>query len=220
MKIRFIGDVHGQWKQDYFPKLEGCDRSVQVGDMGVGFLYRINPEDPYGVRLPSPPPSLGDFPGKHEYIRGNHDNPLVCRQDPNCIPDGTYRDGVFYVGGGLSIDREYRTEGIDWWRDEELSYAEFEKIIDVYRQLRPAIVVTHECPDEVAGAMMAALNRIKFNDFSRTRQAFQRMLEIHQPKIWIFGHWHVSMNFKYGPTNFVCLGIGETIDIETDDFLV
>lgn len=37
MKIRFIGDVHCKWSK-YEKLIKGCDRSVQVGDFGVGFI--------------------------------------------------------------------------------------------------------------------------------------------------------------------------------------
>lgn len=210
-RVRFIGDVHGVWNYDYYPHLRDCETSVQVGDMGVGFIL----ED--GV--PSPPPDLARFPGCHRYIRGNHDNPQECAKDPHWIPDGLYQDGVFYVGGGLSIDREYRIEGRTWWPDEELSHQELGRVVDFYTAVQPRVVVSHDCPEEVAGAMMAAFNRVKFDDGSRTRQAFQVMLERHQPKLWVFGHWHVSLDFRWGPTRFVCLGIGEAKDIDLDEYL-
>ena len=74
--------------------------------MGLGFS---------GVYLPH------DEVMNHKFIRGNHDDPQACREHPYWIKDGLIENDIMYIGGAWSIDREYRTEGVSWWRDEELS---------------------------------------------------------------------------------------------------
>jgi hypothetical protein len=54
---------------------------------------------------------------------------------------------------------------------------------------------------------------------TRTSQALQSMLEIHQPDIWIFGHYHVAREFqtlKY-ETKFVCVPELGTYDLDTEN---
>lgn len=211
-KIRFIGDVHGKFKR-YRELIRDVPFSIQVGDMGVGFMGFRGGE----LRPLTNPPHDAMAEGRHLFIRGNHDNPEVCRRQEFWIPDGSLVDGIYCLGGASSVDRAYRTEGLDWWADEELSYAELDLMIDEYATLKPEVVVTHECPDSVAGELMRAMNRTKFEDGSRTRQALDRMFAIHQPKMWFFGHWHVSARFDMAGTKFACLNELEYVDVDLND---
>ena len=156
--------------------------------------------------------TLGALGAGHRFIRGNHDNPATCRTLERCIPDGTYdaKSGTFYVGGGLSIDKRYRVEGVSWWRDEELSYAESLRALDVYADTRPDIVVSHECPESVA---LALFPFYRGSGRSVTRHALQAMLDTHRPAVWIFGHWHVSIRRNIGGTHFRCLNELETMEL-------
>jgi hypothetical protein len=49
---------------------------------------------------------------------------------------------------------------------------------------------------------------------TRTGDFLQRLLEIHQPDEWYCGHWHHTMQYKYGRTMFQCIGILDYIDVE------
>lgn len=207
--LRFIGDVHGHWAA-YKRAIRDVPFSIQVGDMGVGFFrYRHG-----GVAPTSNPPFDSMAKGRHLFIRGNHDNPQVCRRQRFWIPDGSMVDGVFCLGGAVSMDRAYRTEGMDWWADEELSAEELEHHVARYAGLKPDIVCTHECPDSIASTVMSAYRIGRIDDGSRTRPALERMLQLHQPRLWVFGHWHRSIVVSRGRTTFRCLGELECIDVE------
>lgn len=205
--MKFIGDVHGKFGQ-YKELIRDVPESIQVGDMGVGFMtwdgrYRENP-----------PHYLMTRDGAdHRFIRGNHDNPEVCRRQSQWIPDGSVHKGVFCVGGGLSIDRMYRVEGLSWWPDEEIAEADWEPILADYAALKPEVVVTHDCPESIARDILATFNMVKIHDPSITRVMLQRMFETHQPEVHIFGHWHQSIKIKSGRTTFICLNELETFDI-------
>ncbi|PWJ12118.1 hypothetical protein [Jannaschia seohaensis] len=103
--MRIIGDIHGR-RDLYARALAGAKESVQIGDFGMGFI----PEE-----------DLATWPGGpgHKFFRGNHDDPALCRAHPAHLESGPYGN-LFVVGGGWSIDREYRTPGVTWWPDEEL----------------------------------------------------------------------------------------------------
>ena len=207
--MRYIGDVHGKFTR-YKKLIKDVDASVQVGDMGVGFFKGYN----YGVKIPtSNPPFDHMSKGNHRFIRGNHDNPAVCKQQRFWIPDGHFEDETFFVGGALSIDRAYRIPDYEWWEDEELSYADLLDIQEKYLDLKPKIMITHDCPEFVSDQVMKTHNMTKFNDPSRTRQAFQSYWEMYQPEIWIFGHWHVSTDIQLKNTRFICLAELEYIDL-------
>lgn len=199
--ITFIGDVHGKI-DEYLNIIEKTEMSIQLGDFGVGFnSYENDLLVDITMRM-----SNGFF------IRGNHDNPKKVKQLKSYIPDGTYWQDqeMFFVGGGLSIDRMLRTEGVDWWPDEELSQQKLQNILDSYMNIKPRIMVSHECPETVARLM---LNTNKVEYPSITRQAFEAMFCEHQPEYWIFGHWHQSFQMKVNGTNFVCLDELETFTL-------
>lgn len=199
-KILFIGDVHGKWDQ-YARILEiyHPEHSVQVGDFGIGFANE-EPEHLEQVRY-----AMDNFGSDNRYIRGNHDNPQACADDPRWIPDATYDEetGIFYLGGALSIDRAWRIEGSTWWANEELSYDALFQAIDLYEQAKPRIVVSHEVPESVVHLFFNWYQKEQFT--SRTRHALDSMRTIHEPEIHIFGHWHHSVDQVVGKTRFVCL---------------
>lgn len=210
--IRLIGDVHGKNKR-YREVIRGCPRSIQLGDMGIGFLHYGG--DRHG-QFQQNPPFDAMAEGNHRFIRGNHDAPIACRKHKFWIPDGTVEDDIMFIGGAVSIDREFRIKGYSWWEDEEPSIPELLTMVDVYKMIKPKIMVTHEVPESVAKVMCEASGSPKFNDGSRCRQAFQSMFEIHQPQLWLGGHWHRSFNRIINGTRFIILNELEWIDLDTD----
>lgn len=213
MKTRFIGDVHGKFQQYKKIIAQAGGPTIQVGDMGVGFKVRgADGEDRWSA---NPPHARMVEDGPHRFIRGNHDNPDVCSRHSQWIPDGTLMttadNKVMFIGGALSIDKAFRTEGYSWWADEELSDKALWLLVDRFVKERPDIMVTHECPELVAEKLMANVGKLDIP--SRTRQAFSSMLSLHQPKLWIFGHWHMSWEGVIDGCKFVCLN-----ELECKDF--
>lgn len=176
----FIGDVHCKFNK-YMDIISSMDESIQVGDFGIGFHEIPYPES-YNLN--------------HKFIRGNHDNPTVCRNHPNFIKDGELYKDIFCVGGAFSVDYRKRNNGIDWWEDEEVSYSEASVILETYENIKPLIVVTHDCPEII---MEEVYNKTK------TRQLLNAMFEVHKPDVWIFGHHHISIEKKINKTYFKCL---------------
>lgn len=201
MKIRFIGDVHGHF-EEYNELIRIACPTIQVGDLGVGFG---------GERKLKMAP-------KDRFINGNHDNPTLCRDHPNFIAPTDSYHGVYAVGGGYSIDKHIRTPGLDWWPDEELSYATLCEVIDDYECNKPSTVVTHEPPAFLARSLCDAIGSRTVYPSSRTSMAFQKMFELHVPKLWVFGHWHTSWRAEISGCQFICLDILQTVDLDTGDY--
>lgn len=206
----FIGDVHGKYGpyKTLLKKFKGKD-TIQVGDMGVGFK-RIRPHIDDVVFDQNPPYDLM-VKYNSRFIRGNHDNPDVCRNHTQWIPDGHVEGDTMFIGGGLSIDASMRIEGVSWWRDEELSYGEFMEMREKYLDIKPKVMVTHDCPEIVAKELF--LGHYKMEYPSRTGQAFESMWLEHKPDIWIFGHWHVRKDQVLLGTRFICLEELGTIEL-------
>ena len=215
MKIHVIGDVHGKTNEycNLLKRIPEGERSFQLGDMGLGFK---------GVGLP-PPGQSAPNPDFHKFIRGNHDSPEKCRQNPQYIGDWGYHTGysLFWIAGASSIDRDMRIEGISWWRDEELDDRTFKMVYDLYVSKQPRFVFSHECPIKANQVLLYDLMGPYFFakqqlQASRTCAALQGLLDAWAPEEWIFGHYHVDKEFKVPGyrTKFRCVGELSTYELE------
>jgi hypothetical protein len=81
------------------------------------------------------------------------------------------------------------------------------KARELYREIKPDIVLTHDCPDEVSLRILDA-NQRKYENL--TGWALQELFNIHQPQKWRFGHYHKSWNMNISGTDFRCLNELET----------
>lgn len=202
--IRFIGDVHAKF-DEYVKILPDDDRvlSYQVGDFGIGFA--------------TPPDTQVKRTHCDWFIRGNHDNPALCSEHEGYIPDGLYNPfyDVMFVGGAESVDRHMRTEGLDWWADEQLSIERLGDFTERYIAEEPSIMVTHDAPDPICAYVLG------FHPYhlSRTQQALGAMWSFHKPKLWVFGHYHKHFDQVYEGTRFLCLPELAYADIDIDEYM-
>ena len=208
--MRFIGDVHGKWltyrNQIHNPRY-GCTQSIQVGDFGMGYRQSLG-------FIKDTIKDMRRDGHSHRFIRGNHDSPQECSKNPQWIKDGTIEGDMMFVGGAHSIDRDFQTFQGTWWEDEELSYDQCGDMMDVYNKHLPKIMVTHDGPDQV---MRYFFKFYQNPNESITRQLFESMFSHHQPKLWVFGHWHEPRDEVIMGTRFVCLPELAYIDIDLND---
>jgi hypothetical protein len=206
MPIRIIGDVHGK----YIPYAKICKdaelkglHTLQIGDMGFNFGHFKH---------------FGLEPDKHFFFGGNHDNYDTIKDCPNNIGDFGLVPGYsdfFFVRGAYSIDKAYRVEGRDWWAEEELDMSLCYKALEEYKSKRPDTMITHDCPDCSRDWMIKhKLSMSSRTINTRTGQILQAMFEYHQPRIWIFGHWHQDVSFDIQGTKFICLDELSHLDLE------
>jgi len=191
--IRIIGDVHGKFKQ-YRKLTRGIEASLQVGDFGfrgehMRHLKYRNSE-------------------RHKILFGNHDD-YAFLNHPHSLGNHGMWNGIFTIRGAYSIDQWHRTEGLSWWREEQLTYAEMLKALDDYIEAKPKIVVTHDCP-EFLYPFMGYLPEKR----NHTSQFLSNVHEAHQPDLWVYGHHHKSDTKFFKGTKFVCLAELEYLDIE------
>lgn len=207
--IKIIGDVHGKtgaYKRLVRDMAPG-QRSIQVGDMGLGFSGVV----------------LHEMPDDHKFFRGNHDDPAKCRASNHYLGDYGFlpEDNLFYIAGAFSIDRAWRVEGESWWPDEELSYPKLWAAVKFYEEVKPKYVISHECPTAAAITLLSDMIGPYFDAKkdcanSRTSQAMQTMFESHRPSEWVFGHYHVSKSFEMFGTKFTCVPELGVYDLETE----
>lgn len=189
--ITLIGDVHGKYKR-YHEIIREKDRNpytIQLGDFGFTYQTLDNVE-----------------PNRHKILGGNHDNYDRIVGYPHYLGDYGFASlnniSFFYYRGAYSIDRMYRTIGIDWWEQEQLKIEDFMKARDLYTEVKPDIVLTHDCPEEIIPYLLPIGSKVYQNT---TSWALNELFNIHQPKIWRFGHYHLSWTMKVNGTEFKCL---------------
>jgi predicted phosphodiesterase len=202
-KLFIIGDVHG--KIDAYWKL----------------LKRLQKENPGNIIKTI---QLGDFGFKKQHlwflenidysfnkiVFGNHD------WYPGVLLDHSLKDwshqfllnkSIFTIRGAWSVDQWNRTEGIDWFREEEIPYNKWDEIIDNWILHKPNIVISHDCPHSIRKTLFG------ISDKSLTSSGLEALLDLHKPHIWIFGHHHRSINQIIEGTQWICLKELEYIEI-------
>jgi hypothetical protein len=198
MSLHFIGDIHGRIPE-YLKLLNGLpsgSRSIALGDLYIGWP---------GVVVPELAP-------EHKFIRGNHDDPALCRNHPNFLGDYGYLqdNNLFFVSGALTASWRVLGNSKFWYRDEELSDPDLNEAITRYKETRPKLVISHTAPSEAARQILKDLGGSYFlskegDSESRTSRALQEMSEAHQPQAWYFGYFHINREFVVGETKFRCL---------------
>ena len=204
MSITLIGDVHGKYEH-YHKIVRQTERhpyTLQIGDFGFKYDTLKNVDST-----------------RHLILPGNHDHYDTCYNHPHFLGDYGYtslnRIDFFYYRGAYSIDRQYRTIGIDWWENEQVSIDQFMKARELYRSIKPEVMITHDCPQDIALQMLEPGQRAYENI---TSWALQELYNIHQPKLWFFGHWHRAVKIQHGNTQFVCLNELETYTLTKDSY--
>jgi predicted phosphodiesterase len=200
MNLRLIGDLHCDVEaiMSMMKTLPEYELTIQVGDCGIGFGMEEIIE-----RYCTTPLLI---------LQGNHDNPNIFRD----ITYGLDRFGVikvegfkiFYVAGAHSMDYQSRTEGLDWWGNEELSWDEQRQCLGLWEDNKDCdLVISHDCP--LPGCLQMSHDLVE----TTTRALLYEMLKIQSPPRWVFGHWHRSHSFKMYNTSFQCLNIKEELVI-------
>lgn len=156
----FCGDIHGDFRtllsKLFEAKVSNTD-VVVVGDIGIGFpgtdrlieLLRYSNHSLYLIREEV-----------HIYcIRGNHDDPSRFNKTKRLVdfaPIYLVKDydvlkleasNVLCIGGGFSIDKDYRIAyGWQWWEDEgvKVNKKRIKKIIP--KGIDSLCVATHSAP--------------------------------------------------------------------------
>jgi hypothetical protein len=130
----------------------------------------------------------------------------------------------FFVRGAFSIDWQFRQE-YDlanntkcWWAEEELSYAQMTRCLAEYSVIKPDTVISHDCPVSVSRKISNGKILINYGydpeTFeTNTGRLLQAMFEKHQPKIWVFAHYHKKVDTVINGTRFVCRPEFGTFDL-------
>lgn len=199
--IRLQGDIHGHYRQ-YLENVKGIEYSVQLGDFGFEYDILDNLD-----------------PAKHKVNSGNHDNYDKITNYPHYLGDfgQLFLNGIaiFFIRGAYSVDKQWRLPGVSWWEQEELTASQGYKCIELFKQVKPNIVVSHDLPFQCVQAGCVT-NTWKLTP-SRTSALLSACFFEYQPKLWIGGHHHTDWTKVINSTRFICLDELSWLDISAED---
>lgn len=212
--IYLTGDTHAtldiQKVCDFF-ELESLRRPLTkedyliiLGDVGVCWDGGI--QDNWVKEL------LSELPVTTLWIDGNHENFDLLENYPTVKWNGgmvhqiatdilhlmrgyCYEiDGkiIWTFGGGYSIDKMHRTEGISWWSQEMPCAVEYERGIQNLEKsnFRVDYILTHTAPRSVVEKMCSDI----IPGEEELQYYLQKISEVTEFKNWYFGHWHMDID--------------------------
>ena len=197
--IYIHGDNHGKWDRlfDLIDRGNITDATlIGVGDVGIGF--KIKEKQDRELELLNNRFKKRNI--QYITIRGNHDDPSyfdgsVKLSHFELIPDYTLRElngeTFLFVGGAISIDRQFRKVGSSYWTDEVFVLKpELIKKCDV--------LIAHTAPYWVGPFDKQGLESwcIKdvhlWDECKKERMDADELVKLSQPNRSYHGHFHIS----------------------------
>lgn len=190
-KVLIVGDVHEEFaKLNRLINKRKPEVVIATGDFRLWEKHILRNElKPQGAKIYA-------CEGNHENFKlirelresvNNRQIPIEVVEDVYYMPRGTViaLNGfkLLFIGGAESHDKEYRTEGIDWFPEESITPE------DIYNlpKGKVDVVISHCAPDfvreaigftEIKGGHSSALLGYVFEDY--------------KPDLWYFSHYHID----------------------------
>ena len=98
---------------------------------------------------------------------------------------------IFTFGGAESYDKEYRLDGISWWKEEIPNYKEVQEALNNLEKVnnKVDIILTHTCPHIFSYQLIHGISK------DPTENILDEFYKILNYKKWYFGHWHIDKEF-------------------------
>jgi hypothetical protein len=205
MKILVVGDLHGNIHAAKnaiaIAKREKCTCIIQVGDFGfwdnipgATYMWEVQKQ----ARLADIPVFV--IPGNHD----DYDYLYMCESEHKRDQDGFVRiashlhfaprglvwgwegKNFLALGGAVSVDRDSRVVGQDYWYEEEILDAEVDRTIANAEGLDIDYFITHDCSNRTPfGFQIIPDFKSQLN-----REKIDRVLDAVRPKFQFHGHMH------------------------------
>jgi hypothetical protein len=98
---------------------------------------------------------------------------------------------IFTFGGAESYDKEYRIDGISWWKEEIPNYTEVNEALTNLEKVNNCvdIILTHTCPHTFSYELVHEISK------DPTETILDEFYKTVKYRNWYFGHWHISKCF-------------------------
>lgn len=212
--ILITGDIHAnqrKWMREIEPNLKKGDVLIVAGDFGFGFWDGVYwPQEMFFDHIAEQEYTLLFIDGNHEHFdklnslpvsqwnggkvhRIRHNVIHLMRGEMFEIEDVS----IFTFGGGYSVDKARRTEGISWFEQEMPTNDEYlaaRNNLDACDN-RVDYIITHTCPTESVaylatyGGHGISKNVVDERPLTDFLQGVTNNLDY---KIHYFGHFHID----------------------------
>lgn len=101
---------------------------------------------------------------------------------------------ILAIGGANSIDKAHRTEGVSWWKQEDISYAETESCFNELAEKGYDLdyVLTHTCPSSIIEEFLWMTPYNSGKKHCHTAEFLDEIYNRIEFKSWHFGHMHMD----------------------------
>lgn len=201
--IYLTGDTHGDTHRFTHIKYSKDDYIIILGDFGM--IWGSNESELN---------CLAKKNGNFLFIDGNHENFNRIEKLPTKemfgADVGYVRDNVFHLrrgrvydiegksflafGGARSIDKDMRTENVDWWPQELPTREDFNTAINnlARRDFAVDYILSHTLPEEQANTHLALQGETKRRFLDTTEKMLSKIVaKTNFTKLYC-GHWHVN----------------------------
>jgi predicted phosphodiesterase len=245
-RLLIAGDTHGNL--DWIRTLSklaarhGCAGVVQLGDFGFWpdqQELKSNGRSVINDRWLDAVASTAEF---HKIwwrvIDGNQDAHQLARDAFPSDANGVrpIRDGVLdwadrgavwewcgvrfgALGGAVSIDQEWRTEGLSWWATEAITDIEVNTLIEHAGPDGVDVLFTHDAPLLPDGIPPLA-NEAKRSSCDHSTGQVLRAVDVLDPKLLLHGHYHKRYSGLYGTTRLEGLASDEQSSRRGESWLI
>lgn len=213
MNIYITGDIHGDINRINVIK-EVCkanntttdDLLILLGDVGINYYQDLRDRIRKDL-LSKIPITFLCVNGNHEIKPQHTDKYTEKRMFGNMVyyePDYPnvlfLKDGERYtingksylvLGGAYSVDKDYRIRrGWNWFKDEQLTPEEQEKILNYVKGREYDIILSHTCPDtwQPRELFLPMIDRSTVDN--RTELWLEKIKNNISFQNWYFGHFH------------------------------
>lgn len=231
--LYITGDCHGSMERFDQIRFEPNSKVIVLGDFGAIFFNDRMTQPIEEIEKPILK-YLSGLDCEILFIDGNHDNIDRLKDLPEVYRYGNkvgeVAHNVFYLkrgnvytiegktfmcmGGATSIDRGIRTEGVNWWKDENPNSGEWFKLYSELTRYNNKVdyVLTHTPPAHIVTPILKYEYMTTYHTpeymiedgiINKVNCPTARTLDIVSSKIdfniWFFGHMHKNITFKEYP---------------------
>lgn len=218
-KIIITGDTHADISR--ILKIDDSEMTkndivIILGDFGV--IWGDSERTEYCLKV------LGEKNFTTAFLDGNHENFVeIARLEKTIFWNNGYvgllpygvihllRGEIYNIndkrigvcGGANSVDLWHRTEGISWWREEEITNNDINKFMTIAEEYdnKVDIMLSHDAPASII-PIVKLYSGVNDGEISNSQKQLEKINQIIDIKKWYFGHWHIDKKID---DKFECL---------------
>ena len=220
-RVFVCGDTHGgsdmkKLASAGFPEGKDLDKDdfvIVLGDFGLVWYPQTSPPEQHKYDW------LAEKGWTTLFVDGNHENFDRIDRLPTTqmfgSPVGKLTESIYHLrrgyvyniagrnfftfGGGFSIDKARRAEGISWWAREMPNHEEYKRGLANLENVNNEVdyILTHSCSNRMFDELSTKSDlSYKIDGEAQLRKYFDIVDETVKRKMWYYGHFHYDCIFE------------------------